>query len=144
MIACESRPITATPVPSAKPAVSSGISIAKSEPKTRKSTTAAAMKPKAVPLMPGLLVCSIAWPPSWTWTPFLGGVLGDGDHPFDRADREFVRRFVEGDGRVGDPAVLGDLGRRAGRVRGGDGADVGELGDLFEHRRHPRLDARGR
>ena len=35
-----------------------------------------------------------------------GAFLGDVDHPFDRPGGEVVRLFVEGDGRVGDPAIL--------------------------------------
>ena len=56
MIACESRPITATPAPRPKPAVNSGINMPKKEPKTMKRTIAAARNPNAVPLTLG---CSV-------------------------------------------------------------------------------------
>ena len=51
---CENSPTTPTPVPSASPAVSSGSKVASSDPNTRNSTIAAAMKPNASPV-PSLL-----------------------------------------------------------------------------------------
>ena len=44
-ITCENRPMTAIPVPSERPAVTSGSSMASNEPNTMNSTTAAARKP---------------------------------------------------------------------------------------------------
>ena len=44
-ITCENKPMTAMPAPSESPAARSGSRVASSDPNTRNSTTAAAMKP---------------------------------------------------------------------------------------------------
>ncbi len=51
--------MTAIPVPSDTPAVRSGSVIARNEPNTMNSTTAAAMKPMNVPLAP------LSWRACW-------------------------------------------------------------------------------
>ena len=66
----DSSPTSAIPIPSDAPAVSSGSSVASSEPNTRNSTTAAAAKPIWSPAVElwGSAFSAIP-PPTWNWTP---------------------------------------------------------------------------
>ena len=54
-ITCENKPITASALPSATPAVTSGSSAASKEPKTRSNTTSAVIAPKPELLILDLL-----------------------------------------------------------------------------------------
>ncbi len=65
----ESRPTTPMPTPSERPAVSSGRSVASSEPNTMNRTTAAARNPNSRPLEspPWLADCATC-PPTSNWT----------------------------------------------------------------------------
>ena len=67
---CESSPTIAIAVPSDTPAVSSGSAIARNDPNATNRTTAAAMNPRARPLVPPPVSPSVAiWPSTWNCTP---------------------------------------------------------------------------
>ena len=107
--------MTAIPVPSETAAVSSGSSIARNDPNTRNSTTAAAMKPKPR-LLDELswLPCWAIWPSTSNSTLPLRGARDLLDERLGGGVGELVGLDVEGDVREADLAGLGDLAGAAG------------------------------
>ena len=116
VITCESSPITAMPVPSAMPAVTSGSSSPGASRTRGTGPSAAARKPKPVPPTPWRLAQLDRLAAELDADAVVLGRWADGDHALRRARRQVVRLLVEGDVGVGDLAVARRSGRRA-RVR---------------------------
>ena len=101
--------------------------MAKSEPKTRSSTTAASSTPSPVPPNDGRSACSAIWPDTATSRCGPVGRLGGVHEVLGQGGRDVLGLHVEGDvdeGGLPSALIWWAPARRVGLV---DHGDVGEL-----------------
>ena len=141
---CETRPIAIRPETNAATAIIRGRSMANSEPKAMKSTTAAATIPTAA-LMPtdGRRAFSTADPPSSIWRPGARAASAMWTTRVTSGMERSAALGVEHHRRVGDRAGPADLGGAAGGVRTDHRGHLRVGGDLVQHGRDPGARCRG-
>ena len=128
--------MTPIPVPSPQRAVTTGRPIASSDPKLSSRTTTAAASP-TIMLEPTAVRCdcSIAGPPSSTWSAGERAVSAVEISSTCRCVRHPAFRPLDDDGREADRSVARDR-RRSRRVRVAHGGDVRQQRDAVEHHVH--------